>query len=107
MELTVALDARYSVAPDGSVWSQAGMAMRYWERYLEVFDTVRIVARAARENQAPEGWLAVNSKNILFQGVPDYCGPWQCVKRYAALRAAVHSAAPANGAVILRVDRKS
>ena len=103
MDLTVALDARYSVAPDGSVWSQAGMARSFWERYLEVFDTVRIVARGTRVNQMPEGWLPVNGKNILFQCVPDFCGPWQCLKRYPGIRVAVRAAAPARGAVILRV----
>jgi glycosyltransferase involved in cell wall biosynthesis len=103
MDVTVALDARYTVAPDGSVWSQFGMARKFWERYLEVFDTVRIVARAAHVQQVPEGWLPVNGKNILFHGVPDFHGPWQCFKRYPAVRAAIRSAAPARGAVILRV----
>src|ERR1017187_10490650 len=103
MQVTVALDARYTVAPGGSVWSQIGMAQRFWERYLEVFDRVRIVARAARVNQAPEGWLAVNGQNVVFYGVPDYCGPWQCLKRYRAVLEAIRSAAPVHGAVILRV----
>jgi len=103
MEVTVTLEARYSVTPDGSVWSQVGMARPFWERYLEVFDTVTIVARAVRVARAPDGWLPVNSKNILFHGLPDFCGPWQYLKRYPALRAAIRSAAPAHGAVILRV----
>jgi len=103
MEVTVALEARYTVAPDGSVWSQVGMARQFWERYLEVFDAVRIVARAARIKQAPEGCLPVNGKNILFYGLPDFCGPWQCLKRYPALWAAIRAAAPTQGAVILRV----
>lgn len=103
MNVTVALDARYAVAPDGSVWSQFGMARQFWERYLEVFDAVRIVARAARIKQAPEGWLPVNGKNILFHGLPDFCGPWQYLKRYPAVRAAIRAAAPTRGAVILRV----
>src|ERR1039458_5873611 len=103
MEVTVSLDARYSVASDGSVWSQFGMARQFWERYLEVFDTVRIVARAARVQKVPAGWAPVNGKNILFHGVPDFEGPWQCVKRYPAVREAIRSATPAHGAVILRV----
>lgn len=103
MQVTVALDARYTVAPGGSVWSQIGMAQRFWERYLEVFDRVRIVARAARVEQAPEGWLPVNGKNVVFHGVPDFHGPWQCLKRYPALRRAIRAATPAHGAVILRV----
>lgn len=103
MDVTVALDARYVVAADGSVWSQVGMARSFWERYLDVFDRVRILARAARAEQAPEGWLPVNGKNILFHGLPDFCGPWQCLKQYPAIRSAIRAAAPARGAVILRV----
>jgi glycosyltransferase involved in cell wall biosynthesis len=101
MEVTVALEARFMVTPEGSVWSQAGMTI--WERYLEVFDAVRIVARAARVEQAPDGWLRVDGKNILLHGLPDYRGPWQCFKQYPAIRAAVGSATPQRGAVILRV----
>jgi glycosyltransferase involved in cell wall biosynthesis len=103
MDLTVALEARYTVASDGSVWSQSGMARSFWERYLEVFDRVRIVARAARVEQPPEGWLPVTGKNILFHAVPDFHGPWQCLKRYPAIRAEIRSAARERGAVILRV----
>jgi glycosyltransferase involved in cell wall biosynthesis len=103
MQVTVALEARYSVAPDGSAWSQAGMARRFWERYLEVFDTVRVVARGAPVRQPPEGWLRVNGGDVEFHRLPDYCGPWQYLQRYPALRGAVGSAVPAHGAIILRV----
>ena len=103
MDLTVALEARYSIAPDGSVWSEFGMARSFWERYLEVFDSVKIVARAARVERPPEGWMPVTGKNILFHAVPDFHGPWQCLKQYPAVCAAIRSAVPARGAVILRV----
>jgi glycosyltransferase involved in cell wall biosynthesis len=79
------------------------MARSFWERYLEVFDTVRIVARAARVEQTPEGWLPVTGNNILFHGLPDFRGPWQCLKRYPAIQAAVRAAVPTQGAVIMRV----
>ena len=79
------------------------MARSFWERYLDVFHTVRIVARAAPVERAPEGWLPVTGKNILFHRVPDFHGPWQCFKQYPAIRAAILSAVPAHGAVILRV----
>lgn len=102
MDVTVALDARYTVATDGSVWSQVGMARGFWERYLDVFDRVRIVARGTRVACAPKDWLPVNSEHILFCGLPDFHGPWECATRYGGLRAAVRSAAHP-GAVILRV----
>lgn len=103
MEVTVTLDARYEIAPDGSVWSQAGMARSFWERYLQVFDTVRVVARARRIERVPEGWLPVTGKNILFHSLPDFCGPWQCLTRYPEFTAAIRAVGPAHGAVILRV----
>src|SRR5882724_7400726 len=103
MEVTVALDVRYSVAPDGTVWSQAGMARRFWERYLAVFETVTVVARAVPVERVPEGWVPVNGKNILFRGIPNYCGPWEYVRQYQRIHAAIESAVPHQGAVILRV----
>jgi glycosyltransferase involved in cell wall biosynthesis len=103
MDITVALDARYTVVSDGSVWSEVGMAQEFWERYLEVFDRVRIVARAVRVEHLPDGWLPVIGKNIFFHAVPDFHGPWQCLQRYPAIRAAIRAATPARGAVILRV----
>jgi glycosyltransferase involved in cell wall biosynthesis len=107
MNVTVALDARYTVTPDGSVWSQAGMARPFWKRYLEVFDTVTVVTRATRVEQTPEGWLPVNDKDIRFHCLPDFHGPLECLIRYPALRAAVRSATPVRGAVILRVGSQT
>ena len=103
MDVTVALDARYAMAPDGSVWSQAGMARAFWERYLEVFDRVRVVARAVRVDRRPEGWLAANGDAVIFHPLPDYCGPWQYLRRYPALLAAIRPVAAMPGAIILRV----
>ena len=79
------------------------MAQQFWERYLEVFDKVKIVARASRVDRVPEGWHSVNSDRILFHQVPDFCGPWQYLRRYLEVRAAICAAVPTEGAVILRV----
>jgi glycosyltransferase involved in cell wall biosynthesis len=78
------------------------MARRFWQRYLEVFDTVRIVSRARRIEQVPAGWLPVNGKNILFHGLPDYQGPWQYLRVYRRFQQAIRAAVPLRGAVILR-----
>lgn len=103
MELTVTLDSRYQVAPDGSVWSQAGMARSFWERYLEVFSKVRVVARATPVERPPEGWLPVTGKGIEFVPLPDFLGPAGYLKNYNELQAAIRTSIPASGAVIMRV----
>lgn len=103
MEVTVSVEDRYVVTPDGSVWTHGATAQHFWERYLAVFDAVRIVARAAQAEEAPEGSRLVTGKHISLCGLPDYCGPFQYIKRYPALRAAIGSATPGRGAVIMRV----
>src|ERR1035437_7748469 len=103
MDVTVALESRYLVTPDGCVWSQGGMALSFWNHYLEVFDRVRIVARGARVERVPEGSSRVDSENVSFHGLPDYQGPWEYIKRYSSVRRAIRAAAPSHGAVILRV----
>jgi glycosyltransferase involved in cell wall biosynthesis len=103
MNVTVILEVRYSLAPDGSVWSQDGMACSFWQRYLEVFDRVIVVARAKKIEQIPEEWSLVTGENIEFRPLPDYLGPWQYLKQSSKLRAALRAAIPKDGAVILRV----
>jgi len=103
MDLTVTLEARYQMAPDGSVWSQAGLARDFWERYLDVFDRIRVVARATQVDRPPDGWLPVTGNNISFYPLPDFLGPRQYVERYVAIRRAIHEATPEKGALIMRV----
>ncbi len=103
MHVTVTLEARYMVTPDGAVWSDFGMAHKFWERYLEVFDGVTIVARARRVEPQLDGWLPVIGKGIQFHAVPDFHGPWQYLRHAIHVRAAVRSQIPNLGAVILRV----
>jgi len=78
------------------------MAHSFWKRYLTVFDRVRVVARGTSLAQIPEGWLRVNSSEILFHVIPDFQGPWQYIRRYPVVQAAIRAALPRDGAVILR-----
>jgi hypothetical protein len=103
MDVTVALEMHYSVAPDGSVWSKVGLAKSFWERYLEVFDRVAIIARAIPIPKPPEGWLRVDGDGIYLRGVTNYQGPGQFLLRYPSVRRSVRAAVPDHGAVILRV----
>lgn len=103
MDLTVTLEARYQMAPNGSVWSQAGLARAFWERYLDVFDRVRVVARVTQVDREPDGWLPVTGKNISVHALPDFLGPMQYLERYGTIRRAIREAAPVQGALIMRV----
>lgn len=103
MDVTVALEVRYVCTPDGSVWSPGGMARSFWERYLEVFDRVHVLARAKMAERVPDDWQRVDSSNVLVHPIPDYQGPWQFLSRYRRVRKTIDLAAIGQGAVILRV----
>ena len=45
MNVVVTLDDRFDRTPDGRVWTQTTFPYSFWSRYLQVFDSVRVVAR--------------------------------------------------------------
>ncbi len=112
--MLVALEARLVRAADGRIYSSTGVdGYRFWQRYLEVFDTVLVAARthdtAARhlapsdarssEQSAIHGRLAVEGPGVRVVPLPAYDGPWG----YAAVRgrlAAAMSAGVADADVL-------
>lgn len=112
--MLVALEARFVRAADGRIYSSTGVdGYRFWQRYLEVFDTVLVAARthdaAARrlaprdarsfEQSAIHGRLTVEGPGVRVVPLPAYDGPWG----YAAVRgrlAAAMSAGVADADVL-------
>lgn len=103
MDLVVSLEQRFSRLPDGSVWSPGVFARPFWERYLDVFDRVRVIARVAEASEAPPGWERSDGENVSFARIPCYVGPWQYCRKSLAVRKAVRAAASGSGAVLMRV----
>ena len=46
MKLMVTTDAHIFRAPDGTYWCGAIYGYSFWKRYMDVFDTIRVVATA-------------------------------------------------------------
>lgn len=44
MDVIVTLDHRFACTPDGAVWGKTMFGHEFWERYLDVFDRVIVVA---------------------------------------------------------------
>jgi len=103
MNLAVILEHRFLGTPDGAIWTSTTFAYPFWRRYLEVFDSVRVVARVLDVPEAMNGWKRADGESVTFAPVPYYVGPQQfllrCVKVIRALRRAV----ALEDAVILRV----
>jgi len=103
MDLVVALDFRFHTTPDGRVWTSTAFAHSFWTRYLEVFDRVRIVARAAAVEGPQPGDHRVDGEGVSMSPVPFYLGPAQYLRKALAVRRAAVGAIGERDAVILRV----
>jgi glycosyltransferase involved in cell wall biosynthesis len=103
MDLVVALDFRFQATPDGSVWTSTAFAHSFWTRYLDVFDRVRIVARAASLHAPQPGDHRVDGEGVSVCQVPFYLGPAQYLRKALAVRRAALGGIGERDAVILRV----
>ena len=101
MRLLVSLDHLYTQAPDGSVWTTAMHDHAYWQRYLDVFDEVVVVARVQPVTHG--AGLRADGPGVLFLAVPMYAGPWQFLRQRRTIRRLVDAALMPGVAVSVRV----
>ncbi len=101
--VSVVTDGRFVSAPDGTVWSGSAFPYAVWERYLEVFGEVRVIARLAPDQVLPGQEVRSDGPDVSFAPIPYFTGPWQYVRRRAAVSAAVALALDNRHAVVLRL----
>jgi glycosyltransferase involved in cell wall biosynthesis len=103
MHLTITSDYRFSLAPDGSVWTKVTYDYPFWQRYLAAFASVRIVARAKLDPAIDASYKRVTGPQVEFWNVPFYLGPGEFFWRRKQVRASLHAAVGPHDALICRV----
>jgi glycosyltransferase involved in cell wall biosynthesis len=103
MRLVVTCEHRFSLAPDGSVWTKIAFDYEFWQRYLAVFDTVRIVARATVDPDINDRYKQVTGNGVEFWPVPFYLGPEQFLMKCGKIRASLRSSVGKDDALLCRV----
>jgi glycosyltransferase involved in cell wall biosynthesis len=101
--LAVSIEQRYDRLPDGSVWAPQ-FGYPFWTRYLEVFESIRVVARVRKVAAIPAGWQRADGPAVSFFAIPYYVGPWDYLKHAWDVRQAVRQALGPDDAVIMRLD---
>jgi glycosyltransferase involved in cell wall biosynthesis len=101
MKLLVANEGHY-VRRGGTVYSGHLTYERFWKRYLSVFDSVSPLCRVRPVGEVPEGWLPAGGENVEFIALPDYRGPWGCLRARREIDAAVRAGIEACDAFLLR-----
>jgi glycosyltransferase involved in cell wall biosynthesis len=103
MIAVVSVEQRFQRTPDGRVWTQVAFSHRFWQRYLEAFDGVRVVARVRDVTVVPPQYIRADGPGVTVAAVPDYLGPMQYLRKARAVRRALTDVVDPGDAVILRV----
>lgn len=102
--VVVTVEARLVRTPDGAVWSCGPPARSFWDRYLAVFNQVRVMARVRHAEVRPPGAVRVDDgDSVTVWPVPYYVGAWQYLQRRREVTQAVQAGVGADDAVVLRV----
>ncbi len=103
MTVVVTVERRFVRTPDGCVWTPSTAAYGFWQRYLDVFDQVRVVGRVREVSQVDPTWKRADGPGVSFAAVPFFLGPAQYLRRRPQVRRAARDAIRLEDAAILRV----
>jgi glycosyltransferase involved in cell wall biosynthesis len=79
------------------------MAASFWQRYLDVFDSVCVIARVCPVATVPARTQRADGAGITFAWMPYYVGPWQYLRRAPQVHRMIRATIQPDDAVILRV----
>ncbi len=103
MRLAITCEHRFSLAADGSVWTKVCYGYPFWERYLMVFDSVRIIARVKVDPEIGGSYQAVTGPAVEFWPLPFYLGPEQFLLHRSKIRRSLLSAVGPGDTLLCRV----
>ncbi len=103
MDVSVALEMRFSQTPDGTVWTPHVFAYTFWTRYLTIFENVHVIARTKPVSEVPTSWVRSSGERVFFSSLPHFVGPMQFLRKIPELGLAIRESTRAPSAVILRI----
>jgi glycosyltransferase involved in cell wall biosynthesis len=103
MIVVINLEQRFERTPDGRVWTPGVAAYPFWQRYLDVFEGVRVVARVRDVASPPPNSPRVDGPGVTVAAISHYVGPWQYLAKARSVHRLVKNALRPEDAVIMRV----
>lgn len=104
MNLAITLEYRFSKTPNGSIWTKTTYSSSFWDSYLNVFDKIKIIARAEEVCFIDSDYKRVDSSNrIEVICLPLYIGPLQYLQNFIEIRKILTREVSNKDAVIMRV----
>jgi glycosyltransferase involved in cell wall biosynthesis len=102
MRVIVTSDRRYFADAHGRFWTASVFDRAFFQRYLGVFDEVRVIARAGRVDAPDDGWKRVDGDGVTVLALPYFVGPAGFARRSPQALMVAAKAFSTSDAVILR-----
>jgi glycosyltransferase involved in cell wall biosynthesis len=102
-KLVVTSEFRFKTCLHGFVWTDGQYDNEFWQRYLDVFSEVEIVARSLQVKEAEASWKRVDCNRIKLISIPHYIGPIDMLTKVVNIRRVLKKVSQKNAAFILRV----
>jgi glycosyltransferase involved in cell wall biosynthesis len=102
LKLLVVLAAHYVRGPDGAVYTSGPHRRSFWDRYLEVFEEVDVLARVSPVSEVDPTWAPVDGSRVRVWDLRPHVGPWQYLMTRQRLRSVARQAVGQADAYLLR-----
>ncbi len=105
MKVIVSLLHHFRKTPDGIVYPYSVFDYPFWQRYLEVFDEVKVFARVESVERMEGDKVPAQSSGpgVTFCELPEFLGARQYLKKYFKIKAFARQVLSGQDAVVLRV----
>jgi glycosyltransferase involved in cell wall biosynthesis len=104
MNATLVIEHRFKKDSNGKIYASSNSVnTMLWERYLEVFDRLTIVARIQDVSDAVGEEYLVSHEKVDFVPIPYYVGPRQFVKQYFKIKKVISTQVNYKDAYIIRL----
>ena len=107
MELIVTCEFRFFRTPDGQVWTTSAFQYAFWQRYLDVFEQLNVVARVQDVDTKEDGWKLSSEERVRFTALPYYVGLLGLLRNLWATAKILRKTITSESAVIYRVPSQT
>jgi glycosyltransferase involved in cell wall biosynthesis len=103
MQLLMTSEARFERTPDGAIWAPGPWGRQLWNRYLAVFDQVRVMARVFAVREPSAGLVTFDPAGVSFAPLESYSGLIGLLRNVGRIDAAAAAFLKQPTAIILRL----
>lgn len=93
----------YVYSFNGIFYAESCERYEFYQRYLRVFDELRLVTRCVYETGFKPGWVELNSNRIEYVPVPSFSGPAQYAKQFFRIGKVLRHITDGCDAAVLRL----